>query len=352
MIADRLPRARILMVDDEEPNLELLERILEPAGYTNLRYTTDPKVALELCHEWDPDIVLLDLLMPHIDGFAILKALHERDAIDGSYLPVLVMTSDHTQEAKRKALSTGARDFLTKPLSPVEVRLRVRNLLETRFLHLELQERNRHLEDRVVERTAELERARFEILTRLAIAAEYRDDDTGEHTKRVGETSASIARAYGLDNKEVELIRRIAPLHDVGKIAIPDSILLHPGPLDDEQKKVMRSHTRIGGDILGGSGFELLDRAAEIAMTHHERWDGNGYPHGLAGLDIPLSGRIVELADTFDALTHHRPYKRAWSIGEAWAEIERDSGRHFDPEVVSAFGRVLSDAGASAATVQ
>jgi putative two-component system response regulator len=344
MIADRLPNARILMVDDEDANLQLLRRILEPAGFANLRATTDPLEALDLCEQWGPDLVLLDIMMPKMDGYEVLGALNERNAGAG-YLPVLVLTSDHTQDAKRRALSGGARDFLTKPLSPGEVRLRVRNLLETRFLHLELQEHNQHLEVRVQERTAELERARFEILRRLARAAEYRDDNTGEHTRRVGETSAAIARALGLDGKEVELIRRVAPLHDVGKIAIPDSILLWPGRLEPAQVEVMRTHTLIGGDLLGGSGFELLDRAAEIALTHHERWDGKGYPHGLAGENIPLFGRIVEVADTFDALTHQRPYKQAWAVKDAWTEIEGDAGTHFDPTVVEAFERVLSALG-------
>jgi putative two-component system response regulator len=218
-------------------------------------------------------------------------------------------------------------------------------LLETRFLHLELQEHNQHLEVRVQERTAELERARFEILRRLARAAEYRDDNTGEHTRRVGETSAAIARSLGMDGREVELIRRVAPLHDVGKIAIPDSILLWPGPLEQSQIEVMRTHTVIGGDLLGGSGFELLDRAAEIALSHHEHWNGQGYPFGLAGENIPLFGRVVEVADTFDALTHQRPYKEAWSVNQAWAEIERDAGSRYDPSVVAAFERVLSSLG-------
>jgi putative two-component system response regulator len=272
----------------------------------------------------------------------VLEKLQDPGA-DPGYLPVLVLTSDHSAEARRRALSSGARDFLTKPLSPSEVRLRVRNLLETRFLHLELQERNRDLEERVRERTAELERARYEILRRLARAAEFRDDDTGDHTRRVGETSSAIAKAYGLDFEEVSLIRRIAPLHDVGKIAIPDSVLLHPGPLDNGQREIMRTHTVIGGDMLGGSGFELLDRAAQIAMTHHEHWDGSGYPLGLAGSAISLHGRIVKLADTFDALTHLRPYKNAWSVESAWSWIEESSGTVFDPEIVEAFARVLPE---------
>ena len=344
MIDEKLHQARILMVDDEEPNLDLLRRILETAGFSNIRSTTNPCEVLTLCTEWDPDILLLDILMPVMDGFTILERLSASNG-DKGYLPVLVLTSDQSSDTRRRALSSGARDFLNKPLSPSDVRLRVRNLLETRFLHLELQERNRHLEERVRERTAELERARYEILRRLARAAEYRDDNTGDHTRRVGETSAAIARAIGVDHDEVELLRRIAPLHDVGKIAIPDSILLYPGPLDEDQRQVMRTHTVIGGDMLGGSGFELLDRAAEIALTHHEHWDGTGYPGGLAGEAIPLSGRIVKLADTFDALTHLRPYKEAWSADSAWGWIQRAAGSVFDPNIVAAAERVLGENG-------
>lgn len=345
MIAEKLPGARILMVDDEEANIELLRRILEPAGYENLQATTRPEEVVDLCREYEPDLILLDIMMPGIDGYGILDLLQE-EVPEDSYLPVLVLTSDHTQDAKRRALAGGARDFLTKPLSPAEVRLRVRNLLETRFLHLELQDHNRTLEDRVLERTAELERARLEILERLARAAEYRDDNTGEHTRRVGESAAAIARALGLERKDVNLIRRAAPLHDVGKIGIPDEILLSPRRLTEEEFEVMKSHTRIGADLLGSSESSLLQFAEQIALTHHEWWDGSGYPRGLEGEDIPLTGRIVSVADTFDALTHSRPYKEAWSVEEAWRELEDFAGRQFDPTVIEAFEEVLKEIGA------
>ena len=344
MVEDRIHAARILMVDDEKPNLELLRRILEPVGFKNLMETTDPFQVLPLCRESQPDIVLLDIAMPGKNGFEVLAEIREHIGAE-DYLPVLVLTSDHSPEAKRQSLSAGAQDFLTKPLSPAEVRLRVRNLLVTRFLHLALRDHNRHLEERVRERTAELEEAHAQILARLARAAEFRDDETGEHTRRVGRLSGAIAQELGLDPEEVSLIQRVAPLHDVGKIGIPDDILLCPGELTPEQVKVMRSHTEIGGDLMAGSRIPLLDLAEEIARTHHERWDGSGYPTGLSGEEIPIAGRIVAVADSFDAVTHRRPYKPAWTAEDAWWEIARKAGADFDPGVVDAFTKVLRSTG-------
>jgi len=346
MVEDHIPTARILMVDDEEANLELLRRILEPVGFNNLEGTADPFQVLPLCRQSQPDLVLLDIAMPGKNGFEVLAEIREQ-MDEEEYLPVLVLTSDHSPDTKRRALSAGAQDFLAKPLSPAEVRLRVRNLLETRFLHLALRDHNRHLEDRVRERTAELEEAHAEILARLARAAEYRDDETGEHTRRVGRLSGAIAQELGLDPEEVSLIQRVATLHDVGKIGIPDDILLYPGRLTPEQVKVMRSHTEIGGDLMAGSGIPLLDLAEQIARTHHERWDGSGYPTGLSGEEIPIAGRIVAVADSFDAVTHRRPYKEAWPAEDAWREIAGKAGTDFDPGVVDAFTKVLRSTGLS-----
>jgi putative two-component system response regulator len=328
--------AQILLVDDHEANVRLLERILQQAGYTNLRRTTDPRQVLSLFAEVQPDLVVLDLHMPHLDGFAVLDQL--RPLIPaGTYLPILVLSADITRDAKQRALQMGAKDFLTKPLDQVEVLLRIKNLLETRFLHRALRAQNQQLEQRVRERTRSLEGAQLEILERLARAAEYRDDDTGEHTERVGRIAALLARAMGLREAEVELVRRAAPLHDVGKIGIPDEILLKPGKLTASEFAEMQTHTTIGVKILSGSHFPILQLAAEVALTHHERWDGSGYPHGLAREAIPLPGRIVAVVDVFDALTHERPYKAAWPVGAAVAELRRQRGRQFDPTVVTAF---------------
>jgi putative two-component system response regulator len=248
--------------------------------------------------------------------------------------PILVLTADITTAAKHRALKEGARDFLTKPLDEIEVLLRIKNLLENRFHHI-------LLEKRVQERTQDLEKSQMEVLQRLALAAEYRDDDTRLHTRRVGQIARHIALALGWSAEQADLIFRASPLHDVGKIGIADAILLKPGKLTEEESTVMKQHTLIGGKILSESDSSWLQLAEEIALTHHERWDGTGYPAGLAGEDIPLVGRIVAVADVFDALTHERPYKHAWSTEEALAEIKKQSGRQFDPHVVEAFLRTL-----------
>lgn len=338
------PRSpRILVVDDEDINVRFLQDVLTPAGYTELTVTTDPRRAVGLFRETEPDLILLDLKMPYLNGHELL-ALLKQEIPEGAHLPILVLTSDSSAEAKRLALASGANDFLAKPLSPAEVRLRVRNLLETRFLYLALQEQNRQLEERVRRRTAqlqrrtdELEQARIEILERLARAAEFRDDDTGFHTRRVGHVSGLLAETLGVAAPEVELIRRAAPLHDIGKIGIPDAILLKQGRLSADEEAVMQAHTVIGAEILAGSDVALLHLAQDIALTHHERWNGMGYPNRVAGEAIPLVGRIVAVVDVHDALTHARPYKAAWSHADALAEIEEQAGKQFDADVVRSF---------------
>jgi putative two-component system response regulator len=345
--AETLYQAHILIVDDQRPNVRLLERILEQAGYVAARGTTDPCQVAELFDEIRPDLVLLDLHMPHMDGFGVMEALSTRIPA-GSYFPILVVTADITPEAKRRALSAGARDFLSKPFDTTEVLLRIKNLLETRFLHLQLQNQNQALETKVRERTRELEQTQIEILQRLAQAAEYRDDDTGQHTQRVGHLAARLAHHLGLPEEHVELIRLAAPLHDLGKIGIPDHILLKPGRFSPSEYEHMKTHATIGARILSGGRYPLLRLAEEIAYAHHERWDGSGYPLGLTGEDIPLTGRIVAVADTFDALTHERPYKHAWPIAEALAEIARQSGEKFDPRVVAALVRLYDQEAAPA----
>jgi putative two-component system response regulator len=327
--------ARVLIVDDQEVNVLLLERLLERDGYTNVRHTTDPRQVLFLYLEFRPDIVLLDLQMPHLDGFAVMTQLRTRIEAD-SFVPILVLTADITSETKLRALAAGATDFLVKPFDSAEVLLRIRNLLEMRRLHLSLTEHNQLLEQRVAERTRALEDAHIETLERLAVAAEYRDDTTGRHARRVSALSARLAERLGVPALTVKLIERAAPLHDVGKISVPDSVLLKPGRLTPAEFEIMKTHTVVGAKILSGSDHPLLRLAEQIALTHHERWDGTGYA-GLRGEAIPIAGRIVCLVDTFDALMHERPYKPAWPFEQAMAEIERQGGRQFDPAIVQAF---------------
>jgi putative two-component system response regulator len=338
---EHLVGAHILIVDDQPANLELLELILGSAGFRHLHTTSDPREVPALYDALSPDLILLDLHMPHMDGIQVLEQLAPR--IGGQYLPVLILTGDATSEAKQRALSMGAKDYLTKPFSRAEALLRIRNLLETRFLYRQLQRHNEALEQAVRERTRELEETQIEILERLAMAAEYRDDATGQHAQRVGDLAALIAQQLDLARKEVELIRRAALLHDIGKIGIPDHVLLKHGRYTAEEREQMDAHTVIGARIVSGSRSHLLQLAEAVALTHHDRWDGSaaGRPGGEG---IPLAGRIVAVADVFDALTHERPYKAAWTVEEAAAEIRRQSGRQFDPAVVDAFMRVLERA--------
>jgi putative two-component system response regulator len=253
---------------------------------------------------------------------------------------VLVLTGDISVTARRRALELGARDFVTKPPDPVEILARVRNLLEMRHMQLQLELQNEQLSQRVAEQTRDIEQARQELLDRLALVSELRDYTTGEHTRRVGHTAELLARELLPLDDVRRAIRDAAPLHDIGKIAVPDSVLLKPGPLTDHETLLIRRHVEIGAQILGRSHSTVLRLAQEIALAHHERWDGTGYPSGRAGEEIPIAGRITAVADVFDALTHERPYKEALPVADAVRLIEHEAGRQFDPQVVAAFARL------------
>jgi putative two-component system response regulator len=335
-----IKNSRILIIDDQAENVRLLERILNKAGYSRLEGITDSRKALNAFSESKPDLVALDLQMPFVDGFDLLKQLRSRIP-SGTFVPILILTADNSRKAKQTALSLGAKDFLTKPFDVEETLLRIYNLLETRWLHVELQNQNTTLEERVSERTRDLELAQLEILQRLALAAEYRDDCTGQHTQRVGILAAVLARAIGLAADQIELIRLSAPLHDVGKIGIPDGILLKPSKLTDEEYLQIKRHTEIGRIILSGSNFSILQMAERIALYHHERWDGNGY-HRLSGDTIPLEARIVSVVDVFDVITHDRPYKRAEGLETAIDCIRQESGKQFDPNLVDVFCQLVA----------
>ncbi len=326
---------RILIVDDEPANVRLMEEILGRAGYDSVLGLTDARRVLGAFDEFQPDLVVLDLHMPHLDGFALMAKLRTRIAAD-SFLPILVLTGDISPAVRKRALSSGAKDFVNKPLDAGEILLRIRNLLETRFLHLEIQGQKQVLEDRVRERTGELEHARLETLERLARAAEYRDYDTGLHAQRVGDVAAMVARELGVEEAEAVLVQQAAPLHDIGKIGISDSILLKPDRLTPAEFEVMKAHAAIGAGMLAGSQSPVLRLAEAIARYHHERWDGRGYA-GVKGRAIPLVARVVTVVDVFDALTHSRPYRPRWPVEQALTYIREGSGAAFDPEVVKAF---------------
>jgi putative two-component system response regulator len=338
MLKETIRNSRILIIDDQPEIIVLLDNILRQDGYINLKGVTDSRDALTAISEFNPDLVALDLRMPNVDGFALLEQFRSQMPT-GTLPPVLVFSADDSRMARQQALSMGAKDFVTKPLYAEEVQLRVNNLLETHWSHSALQKDNAVLEERVRERTKDLEAAQLEILQRLARAAEYRDDCTGHHTLRVGHLAGLLGRAIGLSAEHVMLLRRAAPLHDVGKIGIPDRILLKPGKLTPEEYIQVKTHTEIGCMILSGSRFPILQMAERIALYHHERWDGRGY-HGLAGEAIPLEARIVSLVDAFDVIMHSRPYKKAEGAAAALEGICRERGKQFDPALVDAFAQL------------
>jgi len=339
--------ARILVVDDEPANTVLLERILRSVGHRRVTATTDPLEAWALfehgLRQRAPfDLLCTDLHMPGLDGLQLIERVTAATP-EGDFLPILVLTADLQPAAEREALARGAQDFVTKPFRREQIRLRVGNLLRTRYLHLRLREHAGRLEELVLERTIELEAARLDALERLASAAEYRDHATGRHAQRVGLLAALLGERLGLDADAVELLSRAAPLHDVGKIGIPDHILLKPGRLTDDEFSQMKVHVEVGSRLLSQGRSRLIVMAERIATYHHERWDGSGYPRGLRGDDIPLVGQIVAVADVFDTLIHERPYKHAWPLAEAVAEVRRQRGRWFAPRVVDAFLALLAE---------
>jgi putative two-component system response regulator len=333
---------QVVIVDDNPVNLKLMESLVKRAGdYTPLVFQ-DSAEGLDWCLNNIPDLLIVDYMMPPPDGLEFIKRFRERSI--NADIPVLMITADHEKETRYAALDTGANDFLTKPIDNAEFRARMRNMLALRRSQKSLADRATWLAEKVAEATEEILDREHEMITRLSRAAEFRDPETGAHIQRMSNYSRLIAEQLGLSGEDQALILRAAPMHDVGKIAIPDHILLKPGRLDDEELVIMRTHAEKGYEILKDSKSSLLDTAALIAMTHHEKWDGTGYPRGLSGEDIPMFGRIVAVADVFDALTTERPYKKAWEVERATQFLKDGMDNHFDSRVVQAFLDRLEDA--------
>lgn len=321
-------KATILIVDDTPENIDVLAGSLKDKY--KIKVATNGAMALKIVEKQPaPDLVLLDIMMPGIDGFEVcerMKAqLHTRS------IPIIFVTAKISPADELRGLELGAVDYITKPISPPVVIQRVQT-------HLALHNQNRELYNKVKEQTDTINETRLKIIQRLGRAAEYKDNETGLHVIRMSHYSRLLGIAIGMSEVDADLVFNAAPMHDIGKIGIPDAILKKPAKLDEDEWFIMQQHANIGAEILGDDeGSELLNMARTVALTHHEKWDGNGYPNGLSGEEIPLVGRIVAIADVFDALTSERPYKKAWSIDDALALIERESGKHFDPTLVPAF---------------
>lgn len=350
MIEDqqKIANANILIVDDKADNVRLLEMMLSFSGYKNVQSTTDSREVLGLAQKTDFDLILLDIRMPHLDGFDVMAQLV--DINDGGYIPVLVLTAQNDMDTRLRALQSGARDFVTKPFDKTEVLNRISNMLEVRILYNERKRQNEILEETVLNRTIELERrnmeldrTRLEVVRRLGRAGEYRDNETGMHVVRMSKSSKVLALAAGLGDDRAELILNASPMHDVGKIGIPDGILLKPGRFEPDEWKIMKTHVQIGADIIGNDASPLMQMARVIALTHHEKWDGTGYPNQIKGEEIPIEGRICAICDVFDALTSERPYKKAWTVEDAVEMINKESGAQFDPALVDFFNACLPE---------
>lgn len=333
--------SNILIVDDQESNRKLLMTFLGHDGY-QCETAEDGISALNMISTYKPDLILLDVMMPGIDGFEVARRL--KADLSTKHIPIIMLTALSERESRIKGLDAGAEDFLNKPFDQLELRVRIRNLLKLKEYQDFLQHHNELLETQVQARTLELMETRLDIVRSLGRVAEYRDNETGMHIIRMSKFSQVLALAIEQSSQWGELLLNASSMHDIGKVGIPDNILLKPGKLTPEEWVVMKTHTTIGAEILQAQRPSELSRMAiSIAIGHHEKWDGSGYPNGLAGEDIPLESRIVALADVFDALTSERPYKKAWSIDDAVVEIRKLSGSHFQPMLVESFMDVLAE---------
>lgn len=348
---------KIMVIDDEPINVKVCQKYLNELGYKRCVGLSDATRAISQITEEKPDLIILDVMMPVVSGVDILRQIRGNTAL--CHIPVLILTASTDRSTKLTVLELGATDFLTKPIDPSELAPRVRNVLTVKQHQDSLKSYADRLEEAVRQRTLELEASRQDVIFCLARAVEYRDDVTGRHVERVGQFSGIIGRALGMDEHQVLMLEQAAQLHDVGKVGISDEILMKPGKLSPDEFEQMerhtlfgkrivermgehewsklRQHVLIGSRILDVPRSPLLTMAARIALTHHERWDGKGYPLGLAGEDIPLEGRITAVADVFDALSSRRPYKPPYPVDKCFEIVSEESGSHFDPKIVNAF---------------
>ena len=332
-------QSQFLVVDDNEDNRYTLARRLRREGYENLDMAEDGEQALDLMRKNEYDMVLLDIMMPRMDGFEVLRQM--KSDIRLGAIPVVVISALEDIDSVVVCIELGAEDYLPKPFNPVLLRARIHTCLEKRRLRILEQAYLQELEIRVGERTEELRQTKFEIIRRLGRAGEYRDNETSQHVVRMSKSCQVIAQTYGLSDDECETILHASPMHDIGKIGIPDTILLKPARLTADEMVIMKTHAEIGADIIGEHASDILHMARIIAMTHHERWDGAGYPKGLSGDNIPAVGRIAAVSDVFDALTSERPYKKAWEIEDAVSHINGEKAKHFCPDVIDIFNELL-----------
>jgi len=335
-----LKSMNVLVVDDEAANIRLLETLLEVAEYQNVVSTQDPRDVIDLCKTRAIDLLLLDINMPYMDGYEVMEKLQ---ALGEDKPVVLVLSAQTGRRYRHQALDSLALDYVVKPFDTHELLSRIRNLLEVRRAQTYMRHQNQLLEREVHKRTQELVDSRLEVVRRLGRAAEYRDNETGLHIIRMSKIAALIAKASGMNDIQCELLLNAAPMHDIGKIGIPDHILQKPGKLTPDEWHIMQTHSQIGADILKGDESALLINAREICLSHHEKWNGTGYPNRLEGEAIPLMARITALADVFDALTSVRPYKKAWELPDALNLIRRESGKHFDPKLTGHFMSVVPE---------
>ncbi len=323
---------KILIVDDNAANVMILEKMLRIHGYQSIASLTDPRLVQDTMRADMPDLLLLDLKMPYLDGFAILDWI--RNTLGNTTLPIIIITAQSDSENKIKALRLGAQDFVGKPFDHTEVLTRIHNLLHLKLLHNQLQENNLLLEQKVQKRTEDIKNLQIELVERLTRAAEFRDVDTGNHIARIGEYTYLLSKKLGFSEEDATMICNASKMHDIGKVAIPDHILLKPAKLSPDEMAIMKTHAQKGAQILAGSQYQLIQIAEQIAYTHHEKWDGSGYPRGLTHDEIPLVGRMTALVDVFDALISERPYKQAWPLEQVLAYIKLHRGTHFDPQLV------------------